>query len=199
MKRTPLTHNGVFSDENFAEKYARGHTNMAEKFGREYAGKLSARGFQKGRMLDVGCGFGATGIILAESFAKSEVVGIDLSAPLLRLAQARAQEANLTKRLTFEMADVQQIPYEDDSFDVVLNANMVHLVKDPISMLDEIERVLVPGGYLFIADLRRSWLGLFEKEIRSALTLSEARELFRQSQLRQGAFSWGLLWWRFEA
>jgi hypothetical protein len=66
-------------------------------------------------------------------------------------------------------------------------------------MLNEIERVLVPGGYLFIADLRRSWLGLFEKEIRSALTLGEAKELFGQSQLREGTFSWGLLWWRCEA
>ena len=189
----------LFDDEDYAEKYAQGHKKMAEKFGREYAGKLSARGFQKGRIIDVGCGFGATGIVLAESFVESEVVGIDLSAPLLHLARARAQEANLAERVTFEMANVQQIPYEDDSFDVVINANMIHLVEDPIRMLDEIERVLVPGGYLFIADLRRSWLGLFENEIRSALTLKEARELFRQSRLRQGAFSWGLLWWRFEA
>jgi ubiquinone/menaquinone biosynthesis C-methylase UbiE len=199
MKRVPVTHGRVFSDEDRAQEYAKGHRGMVERFGREYADKLSARGFQEGRIIDVGCGFGATNIVLAERFVSSEVVGIDLSEPLLRLARSRAQEANLGERVKFEKADVQQIPYEDDSFDVALSLNMVHLVEDPIEMLNEIERVLAPGGYLFIADLRRSWLGLFEREIRSALTLGEAKELFGRSQLRKGKFSWGLLWWRCEA
>jgi len=60
------------------------------------------------------------------------------------------------------------------------------------------ERVLVSDGSLFVADLRRSWLGLIGKEIRSALTLEEAKGLFRQSRLRVGSFSSSLLWWRFE-
>jgi ubiquinone/menaquinone biosynthesis C-methylase UbiE len=96
------------------------------------------------------------------------------------------------------MGDIHQIPYEDDSFEVVLNINMAHLVDDPVKMLDEMERVLVSDGSLFVADLRRSWLGLIEKEIRSALTLEEAKDLFSQSRLRAGSFSSNLLWWRFE-
>jgi hypothetical protein len=66
-------------------------------------------------------------------------------------------------------------------------------------MLNEIERVLVPGGFLFISDLRRSLLGYVEDEIRSALTIPEAKSLFEESELRQGNFRWGLLWWNFEA
>ena len=199
MKRVPLTHDRVFSDREYAEEYARKHQKMAEKFGQEYADKLSARGFQRGRIIDVGCGFGATNILLAERFFDSEIVGLDLSDPLLRLAKQSAQVADLGERVRFEKADVQRIPFEDNSFDVVLNINMVHLVEDPVRMLNEIERILAPEGHLFIADLRRSWLGLVEKEIRSALALGEARELFGQSQLRAGIFSSSLLWWRFEA
>ena len=60
-------------------------------------------------------------------------------------------------------------------------------------MLNEIERVLASGGFLFVADLRRSWAGLFERGIKSALTLEEARDLFGQSNLREGVFSWGYL------
>ena len=96
------------------------------------------------------------------------------------------------------MGNVERIPYGDDSFDVVLNINMVHLVEDPIQMLNEIERVLTPEGFLFIADLRRSWLGLIEKGIKSALTLGEVKELFRRSKLREGVFSSSNIWWRFE-
>lgn len=199
MKRLPLTHERVFSEENFAARYAKQHKKMAEKFGREYAGKLSSRGFQQGKIIDVGCGFGGTAIVLANRFPDGEIVGIDLSEPLLRRANQAAQIADLGDRVRFEKADVQQIPYESDSFDVVLNLNMVHLVKDPIKMLNEIERVLVPNGFLFIAGIRRSWVGLIEREIRSALTLEEARDLFSQSKLREGVFSSSLIWWRFEA
>jgi ubiquinone/menaquinone biosynthesis C-methylase UbiE len=198
MKRAPLTHSGVFSDEDFAKKYAERHQKMAERFGQEYTQKLSARGFKSGGILDVGCGFGGTAILLAEAFPDSEVFGIDLSEPLLQLANLTAQRANLGERVRFEKGDVHQIPYEDDSFEVELNINMVHLVEDPIKMLNEIERVLVPGGLLFVADIRRSWVGLVEKEFRSALTLDEARDLFRRSELKDGVFSSNLLWWRFE-
>lgn len=76
---------------------------------------------------------------------------------------------------------------------------MVHLVDAPVRMLDEIERVLKPDGLLFIADLKRSWLALVEREIRAALTLSEAEDLLKRSTLRQGSFSSELLWWRYEA
>lgn len=199
MKRSQIEHEGIFNDEAFAEKYARGHKKMAEKLGQEYAQKLTARGFQRGRIIDLGCGFGGTNLVLAQRFVDSEVVGIDLSDPLLRMANQAAEAANLGERVRFEKGDVQQIPYEDDTFDVAINANMVHLVEDPIRMLNEIERILTPGGFLFIADLRRSWLGLFEKEIRASLTLDEAKELLQSSNLRQGILSKDLIWWRFEA
>lgn len=198
MKRAPLKHEIVFSDKGYAEEYARQHGKMTERFGREYARKLSSQGFQRGRIIDVGCGSGATDLVLAKSFVDSEIVGIDMSEPLLSIAMETAQAANLGERVRFEKADVRQMPYEDKSFDAVINLNMVHLVEEPIRMLNEIERVLVPGGFLFIADLRRSLLGLIEQEIRSGLTIAEARDLFRKSQLRQGIFSWGLIWWRFE-
>lgn len=198
MKRELLTHERVFSSEEYAQSYAQQHWKMAEKFGHEYAGKLSAQGFQRGKIIDVGCGFGATNLVLAERFVESEIVGIDLSEPLLELAREAAADANLGGRIRFEIADVHQIPYPEDTFDVVLNINMVHLVEDPVSMLNEIERILVPGGHLLIADLRRSWLGLLEGEIKAGMTIGEARKLFNQSNLRPGNFSWGFLWWRFE-
>jgi len=55
MNRSPLTHEIVFNDKDFAQKYAKHHQKMTEKFGHEYAQKLKSRGFQKGKMIDVGC------------------------------------------------------------------------------------------------------------------------------------------------
>ena len=199
MKRSPLTHGRVFDDEPFAERYAERHRKMVERFGHEYADKLASRGFYRGRIIDVGCGFGALNIVLAHRFVDSEIVGIDLSDALLRLANRSAQAADLGDRVRFEKADVHQIPYDDDSFDVVINTNMVHLVSDPVLMLNEIERILVPDGCSFIADIRRSWIGFLDKTFKSGLTLDEARELVDQSNVREGSFSSSLLWWRFQA
>jgi ubiquinone/menaquinone biosynthesis C-methylase UbiE len=98
----------------------------------------------------------------------------------------------------FETGDAERISYEDNSFDVVLNLNMAHIVEHPTQLLNEIERILVPDGSLYIVDLRRSWLGLFEKEMKSSLTLEEARTVVGQSRLREGSFSSSLIWWRSE-
>jgi len=199
LKRKPVSHERVFSSKDYAENYAKQHWKMAEKFGQDYGQKLAAQKFSGGKIIDVGCGFGATNLALAQRFPDSDILGIDLSEPLLDIAVEAAKEANLSGRVRFEPADVQQIPYPENTFDVAININMLHLVDDPIRMLNEIERVLVPGGYLFISDLRRSLLGYVEDEIRSALTIPEAKSLFEESELRQGNFRWGLLWWNFEA
>ena len=198
MKQSALVHERVFAGD-FAEDYARKHQKIAEKFGREMAGKLKLRGFTGGRILDVGCGFGATAIVLAQSLPQCEVVGIDLSDPLLALANKMVRGNGMGERVTFEKADVQEIPYEDNSFDALINLQMLHIVKEPIAMLDEMERVLTPDGALFMADIRRSWVGLLDKVFKTALTVEEAGALVRQSTLRDGTFSHNLLWWRYEA
>lgn len=197
MKQAALAHERVFAGE-FAEEYARKHTKIAAKFGQEYAEKLAARGFRRGRILDAGCGFGTTATMLAKRFPESDVVGIDLSEPLLALAEQEAQAAGVGDRVRFERADVERIPYERDAFDVVLNVQMLHIVEHPMWMLNELERVLAPDGALFLADIRRSWVGWLDRTFRSGLTVEEAAALVRQSQLRDGAFSSSLLWWRFE-
>jgi ubiquinone/menaquinone biosynthesis C-methylase UbiE len=193
-----MTHDRIFSDEDRAARYAQNHQKMGENLGWEIARKLHARGFQGGRIIDVGCGSGGTAIVLAQEFAQSQILGLDLSQPLLQLANQAAQAAGMADRIRFETGDAEDIPCEENSFEVVLALNMVHIVEHPIQMLNEIERILVPDGSVFIVDLRRSWLGLFEKEMKSALTLEEARALFGQSGLREGSFSSSLIWWRFE-
>jgi ubiquinone/menaquinone biosynthesis C-methylase UbiE len=197
MKQSPLVHERVFAGE-FADDYARKHRKIAERFGHEIVAKLTLHGFKEGRILDAGCGFGATAVVLAQAFPESEVVGIDLSDPLLELALQTAQATDLQERVSFERADVQEIPYDDDSFGAVINLQMLHIVEDPVAMLDEMERVLSPGGVLFMADIRRSWVGLLDRVFRSALTVEEARDLIGRSNLREGVFSSDLLWWRYE-
>ncbi|MFN2136043.1 MAG: class I SAM-dependent methyltransferase [Candidatus Promineifilaceae bacterium] len=188
-----------FADEAFARRYAQKHQKMARSFGEEYARKLAARGFDQGTILDAGCGFGGTLLYLVQHFPQASGVGLDASEPLLTMARQAADVSGAARRVRFEQADVQAIPYPDDSFDVVISTNVVHHVPDPLGLLNELERVLTPQGMLYVADIRRSWLpALFDKSFQKAMSMSELMGLLSAAGWSRDWFTTGLLWWRYE-
>lgn len=76
------------------------------------------------------------------------------------------------------------MPFENESFDAVISLNVLHVVDDPIAMLNEIERVLAPDGIAFISDIRRSWLGLLMPILKTAYSPGEVAQLLQRSRLR---------------
>jgi ubiquinone/menaquinone biosynthesis C-methylase UbiE len=115
----------------------------------------------EGKAIDLGCGVGYLAIDLAARAPELSVTGIDLSPAMLRLASAGSQA-----RVKFGQADATRIPVADGSFDLVISSFSLHHWKDPIAVLDEIDRVLRPGGSFLIHDLRRDvnflpWLSLW--------------------------------------
>ncbi len=187
-----------FSNPEFARRYAAKHSKMSINFAKKIAEKLFKRNFKQGRILDSGCGPGFTLMELAKKFASSEFYGIDLSDPLLEIANVKNQKEKLDNRVKFLKADVQNIPFPDNYFDFVININMLHLVEEPVKMLNEIERILKPDGFFFITDLRNSILGFLEKEIKSVFTIELAKEIIAKSNLSKGKFSSDLIWWRYQ-
>jgi SAM-dependent methyltransferase len=95
------------------------------------------------RALDLGTGTGAGARAIAARFPDADVVGADLSARMLAEAQ-RTLPSQLAPRVRFEVADASELPYEDETFDLVALANM-------IPFFDEIARVLAPGGSVVFA------------------------------------------------
>jgi ubiquinone/menaquinone biosynthesis C-methylase UbiE len=90
------------------------------------------------RALDVGTGTGVGARVLRSRFPNAEVVGADLSRDML--AEAR----RLAPDITFVEADAARLPFDDESFDLVAHQNM-------IPFLDEVSRVLRPGGWTIFA------------------------------------------------
>lgn len=91
-------------------------------------------------VLEVGCGGGQLASRLAQENASARVVATDLSARMVELASARGVVA--------QVADVQQLPFADASFDVVAALWMLYHVPDLDRALTEVRRVLRPGGLL---------------------------------------------------
>lgn len=98
------------------------------------------------RVLDVGCGPGSTACLIAEQYG-ARVHGIDISEVMIAKAEERARRQGLLERVKFQVADVFQLPFEDDTFDVALvESVLIPLPGDKKEALAEMIRVVRPGG-----------------------------------------------------
>ncbi len=110
------------------------------------------------RLLDVGCGPGDGTLALARHLGPgSEVVGVDLAAPMIRRAEARLARAprEIAARVSFRCADASALDFDDDRFDLVLGHSFIYLVRGPERIMSELGRVTAPGGELTLVEPRR--------------------------------------------
>jgi demethylmenaquinone methyltransferase/2-methoxy-6-polyprenyl-1,4-benzoquinol methylase/phosphoethanolamine N-methyltransferase len=110
------------------------------------------------KVLEVGCGTGTLALMAKQhAGSEGEVVGIDASPEALDIARDKAAQAGMS--VTFQHALMEDIPYPDDQFDVVLSCFMLdHLPDDDARCqgLAEVYRVLKPGGRLLIMNSESS-------------------------------------------
>ncbi len=107
-------------------------------------------------VLDVGCGTGTLALEVARRVGRTgRVAGIDPGAE--QIARARKKAARRNVPIEFQVGVIEQLPFPDQTFDVVLSTLMMHHLPTPLKRqgLAEIARVLKPGGRLVIADFKR--------------------------------------------
>lgn len=102
------------------------------------------------RVLDIACG---TGIVTCE-FAKvvKEVVGLDITQEMLEQSRKKQDEENLIN-IRFEICDVEALPYNDESFDIVFTRYSFHHFLDVKKVFDEMIRVCKKGGKIIVVDV----------------------------------------------
>ena len=112
------------------------------------------------KVLDAGIGTGAMAIAFASRCGHPvDISGIDLSSGMLRQAGRNLQEFNLAARLL--QGDVTDLPFADNTFDVVLVAHVLEHMAVPEAALAELCRALKPGGVLIACVTRRSPAGAY--------------------------------------
>ena len=102
-----------------------------------------------GRILEVGVG---TGLSLPDYAWTNRVVGVDLSAPMLRKAKTRAKEHRLSNVDGLAVMDARRLGFQDCVFDVVVAQYVITAVPEPEATLDEFARVLRPGGEIILVN-----------------------------------------------
>jgi phosphatidylethanolamine/phosphatidyl-N-methylethanolamine N-methyltransferase len=108
-----------------------------------------------GRVLEIGVG---TGLSLAHYEGCTEVIGIDISAPMIARAQERMPRHPYVKELL--QMDAANLDFEDQSFDCVVAQFVITLVENPERVLSECARVLRPGGEIILVNHFYSETGL---------------------------------------
>jgi arsenite methyltransferase len=104
-------------------------------------------------VLDLGCGAGTDLLIAAQMTGpQGRVIGVDMTTSMLDRARAGAVEMGLDN-VELHEALIESVPIEDASVDVVISNGVIDLVPDKDAVLDQIDRVLVPGGRVQLADV----------------------------------------------
>lgn len=155
------------------------------------------------QLLDVGTGTAQIPVELAGRLTGCRVVAIDLAGEMLRVARRNISTAGFDETITVEHIDAKNMPFDDDHFGGVISNSIVHHIPDPAVVLDEMIRVLAPGGLLFVRDLTRppdletinhlvdAYAGdetahaqqMFRQSLQAALTLEEVRQLLNDAGL----------------
>jgi len=102
---------------------------------------------QDTRVLEVGCGVGATACYLAKKYG-CRVVGIDLRESMIARSNERAQKQGVAERVEFRVADAQNLPFDDALFDAVIGESVATFIEDKQRVVSEYARVTAPGGYV---------------------------------------------------
>jgi SAM-dependent methyltransferase len=135
-------------------------------------------GYRGRTVLDVGCG---AGVDLAR-FARggAAVTGVDVSESAIDLARKNFDQQGLRGR--FDVADGEQLPFPDNTFDLVFAHGVVQYTAHPQRLVDECRRVLKPGGQaIFQVYNRISWLNALSKLMKVGLEHEDAPVILKFS------------------
>jgi ubiquinone/menaquinone biosynthesis C-methylase UbiE len=157
-------------------------------------------GITEGLALEIGPGPGYLGLEWLKNTEGTRLKGLDISADMIAIAERNAQEYGLRGRVEYVRSSGDKMPFENSMFDAVFTNGSLHEWAHPKNTLNEIWRVLKPGGRFFVSDMRRDMFILMKwflyiaakpKEIRpglissinAAYTPDELKDLLKDTKL----------------
>jgi SAM-dependent methyltransferase len=102
------------------------------------------------RVADIGCGHGASTLLMAKSYPKSKFFGFDYHKPSVEKARKKAKEAGVADRVKFEVAPAKHFPGKD--YDLVAFFDCLHDMGDPVGAAKHVKKSLTKGGTWMIVE-----------------------------------------------
>jgi ubiquinone/menaquinone biosynthesis C-methylase UbiE len=105
-----------------------------------------------GHVADVGCGHGASTILMAQAFPKSKFVGIDYHESSIVVARERAKQAGVADQIRFEVATPRVLASSKEKFDLVCFMDSLHDMGDPLEAVWASRQAMAPSGALMLVE-----------------------------------------------
>jgi ubiquinone/menaquinone biosynthesis C-methylase UbiE len=129
------------------------------------------------RVLDVGCGTGELLARIAAKYPSARLAGIDPVPEMLEVAREK-----LVDDVDLRVGWADELPWPDESFELVVSCNMFHYVTHPVVAIREMNRVLYPGGRLVITDWCDDYLACRVCNVFLRLTSKAHYKTYRQAE-----------------
>lgn len=143
-----------------------------------------------GRMLEIGCGNGAGALLLLEAFAPRELQALDSDPAMLRLASVRRRKHTQgPRKLNLLLGDAQYLPFPAQSMDAACNFGIIHHLEDWRQGINELARVLKPGGVFFFEEI---YPPLYANFLMKRLVLHPTENRFHGPEFKQALADAGL-------
>ncbi len=126
--------------------------NIDRRWRHEAVAAISAGQSVDSRCLDVAIGTADLAIETAKQLPQATIQGLDLSVEMMRIGEEKVRKLSLEQRITFLEGSALEMPFEDNSFDIVTCAYGVRNFSDLDKGLSEMQRVLKPQGRLMILE-----------------------------------------------
>jgi SAM-dependent methyltransferase len=102
------------------------------------------------KVADIGCGHGASTVIMAQAFPASRFIGFDYHAPSIETATQRAQDAGVAERATFRQATAKDFP--DNDYDLICYFDCLHDMGDPVGAAQHAYQALKSDGTVLLVE-----------------------------------------------
>jgi ubiquinone/menaquinone biosynthesis C-methylase UbiE len=155
VERVPLNQEPIAEADAVAQydKGARLYIFPEYKY---FVWKILRHSIRSGRVLDIGTGSGRLAIELAKANGSNfEIIGLDISEAMLLKAQDNARQAGVHGKVKFVLGTAADLPFPDESFDLVVSYASLHHWFEPVNVFNEAQRVVKDNGVILIRDNQR--------------------------------------------
>jgi ubiquinone/menaquinone biosynthesis C-methylase UbiE len=154
-QRKPETYQGIVG-ESIVRDYDEMQRGLRDR-GLLQIEEIIGLGITGGTVLEIGPGPGYLGLEWLKRTLGSRLFWLEISEDMKRLAEENAETYGLKEGILMTIGDAtKKIPFDDDYFDGVFTDGSMHEWSDPLTVFNEIERVLKPNGSFFVGDLKRN-------------------------------------------
>ena len=161
IARVPLEEESI-ADADAVAQYDKGAKYYMLPEYKYFVRKILKKGIKQGSILDIGTGSGLLAIELAKARGCTfDISAIDISHNMIEKARENARKAKVDDSIRFQVATAADIPFPDNSFDLVVSYASLHHWFDPVGVFNEVERVTKDSGYVIIRDNKRVYRNPF--------------------------------------